>query len=66
MTLAIELDAQYLTNTQGEKTAVLLPIKKFEEFLEDVEDLITIAERRDEPTIPFEEVLENLRKDGLL
>ena len=66
MNLVNELKAQYIVNPAGEKTAVLLPIKNFEEFLADVEDLIAIVERRDEPTISFEEIIENLKKNGLL
>lgn len=61
-----DLQAQYITNPQGKKTAVILPIKEFEEFLEDIEDLVVLLERRDEPTIAFEEVVENLKKNGFL
>ncbi len=51
-----ELQAQYVTNEAGEKTAVILPIEEFWELLEDLEDLAILAERRDEPTISFDEV----------
>ena len=56
----------YLVNEKGQKTAVVIPIEKYEELLEDLHDLAVVAERRDEPTIPFEELKERLRKDGLL
>ena len=58
--------AQFITDDKGKKTAVILPIEEFEELLEDLEDLAIMAERRDEPTIPFEEVVAKLKKDGLL
>ena len=61
-----ELQVQYVTNDAGKKTAVLLPIKEFEELLEDIEDLAMLAERRDEPTISHEEVIAHLKKNGLL
>ena len=61
-----ELQAQYVTNEAGEKTAVILPIEEFWELLEDMEDLAVLAERRDEPTIPFEEVKNGLKADGIL
>lgn len=61
-----ELQAQYITDEIGDKTAVIVPIKKFEELLEDIEDLVALLERRDEETVSFEDVLQNLRKNGLL
>ena len=54
-----ELQLNYITNEAGEKTAVILPIEEFEELLEDIEDIAALIERRDEPTIPFEDVLKN-------
>jgi PHD/YefM family antitoxin component YafN of YafNO toxin-antitoxin module len=61
-----ELQAQYVTDQNGKKTAVILPIEEFEELLEDLDDLAVLAERRDEPTIPHEEVIERLKRDGFL
>ena len=61
-----ELEFQYVTNQAGEKTAVLLPISAFEELLEDLEDLAAIAERRDEETIPHEQLIKELKSDGIL
>ena len=61
-----ELQAQYITNESGKKTAVILPIDEFEELLEDLEDLAILAERRDELTIPFNEVIAKLKDDGLI
>ena len=46
-----DLKTQYITNDSGEKISVILPINEFQELIEDIEDLATIAERRDEPTI---------------
>jgi len=57
---------QYVIDEKGQKTAVILPIEEYKELLEDIHDLAVIAERRDEPTITFEELKKKLRKDGLL
>ncbi|MCG2769439.1 MAG: hypothetical protein L6435_13820 [Anaerolineae bacterium] len=57
---------QYIIDEKGQKTAVVLPIEVYEELLEDLHDLAIIAERRDEPTISFEELKKRLREDGLL
>jgi len=61
-----DLQAQYITDEKGNKTAVILPIEEFEELLEDLQDLAVLAERRDEPTIPHEEVVAKLKRDGYL
>jgi PHD/YefM family antitoxin component YafN of YafNO toxin-antitoxin module len=57
---------QYMTNEQGAKTAVVVPLPDFEQLMEDVEDLAAVAERRNEETISHEEVLKSLKADGLL
>lgn len=51
---------------KGQKTAVVIPVEEYEELLEDLHDLAVIAERRDEPTITFEELKKRLKQDGLL
>ena len=62
----LESEVQYVTNTDGEKTAVIVPIAEFEELLEDVEDLAAVAERREEPTVSHDELLAELRRDWLV
>ncbi len=57
-----ELQVQYVTNDAGKKTAVILPIEEFEELLEDIDDLATLAERRDEPSLSHAEVIAQLKK----
>ena len=61
-----EAHEQYIVNEKGEKIAVVLPIEEYEKIIEDLHDLAVIAERKDEPTISFEELKEHLKKDGLL
>lgn len=60
----LETEVQYVTNEDGEKTAVIIPIGEFQELLEDLEDLAAVAERRDEPTISHDELLAELKQDG--
>lgn len=57
---------QYIVDENGRKTAVVLPVKEYQELLEDLHDLAVIAERRDEPTTSFEELKKRLKEDGLL
>jgi len=61
-----ELQVQYVTNESGKKTAVILPIEEFQELLEDLEDLAVLAERHEEPTVPHEEVITRLKRNGVL
>ncbi len=61
-----KLDEQYIINNKGQRKAIILPINKYNELLEDIHDLTIIAERRDEPTISFEELKKQLKKDELL
>jgi len=61
-----QLKPQYVTNEAGERTAIILPIEEFQELLEDVENLAVLAERRDEPTVSHEQLVAELRRDGLL
>jgi hypothetical protein len=60
------LKLQYVTDESGEKKAVILPIEEFNELIEDLEDLVVVAERQDEETVPFNQVIDNLKKDGFL
>ena len=57
---------QYIVDEKGQKTAVILPVKEYEEILEDLHDLAIIAERRDELTISHKELKKRLKKDDLL
>lgn len=60
------LNLQYITDDEGEKKAVILPIEDFLELLEDLEDIALVAERRDEPTESFDKVIAELKDDGFL
>ena len=57
---------QYIVDDKGEKTAVVLSLEEYEELIEDIHDLAVIAERRDEPTISFDELKKRLKTDGLI
>jgi PHD/YefM family antitoxin component YafN of YafNO toxin-antitoxin module len=57
---------KYITDEGGERTAVVLPISDYEKLLEDLEDLAVVAERRDEPAIPHEQFVSELKRDGLI
>ena len=62
----VNFKSSIIVNEKGQKTAVILKIEDFEELLEDLHDLSIVAERRDEPTIEFEDLKSKLKADGLL
>ena len=58
-------NVKYITDEHGQKQ-VVLPVETYEEMLEDIQDLAAIAERKSEPSVPFDEVLKKLKVDGLI
>jgi PHD/YefM family antitoxin component YafN of YafNO toxin-antitoxin module len=60
------LQEQYVIDTEGNKTAVILSLKRYEQLMEDLHDLAVVAERREEEPISLEEMKRRLREDGLL
>ena len=61
-----KLHERYITDEDGKKTAVVLPVEEYEELLEDLHDLAVIAERRDEPSLSLDDVKAKLKADGLI
>lgn len=51
---------QYIVDSKGRKTAIILSIKQYKQLLEDLHDLAIIAERRDEPNISLDEMKKRL------
>lgn len=60
------MNTQFVVDESGRKTAVILPVEEYDELLEDIHDLAVIAERKDEPTINFDELKKRLKADGLI
>ena len=56
----------YIVDDKGRKSAVIIPIEKYEELLEDIHDLALVAERHAEQTTGFIELKKKLKKKGLL
>lgn len=61
-----ELHVKYVTDDQGKKSGVLLSLEVFEALMEELEDLVVLAERREEETVSHEQVVNELKRDGLL
>ncbi len=46
-------ELKYITNTDGEKTSVILSLADYQGLLEDLQDLAVITESKYEVTIPW-------------
>jgi PHD/YefM family antitoxin component YafN of YafNO toxin-antitoxin module len=53
---------RFVVDDEGRKESVLLPVKEYEELLEDLQDLALMAERNEEPTESLEVVKRRLEK----
>ncbi len=56
----MNVQPQFITNSNGQKTAVILALADYEELMVDLEDLAAIAERKDEACIPLDTALKKI------
>jgi hypothetical protein len=56
----MNVQPQFITNSNGQKTAFILTLADYEELMEDLEDLAAIAERKDEACIPLDTALKEI------
>jgi len=61
-----KLHPKYIIDENEKKTSVIIPFSEFIELLEDIEDLVIAAERREETTISHEDLLKELKEDNLV
>jgi len=66
MSILRKADKNYIVDDKGKKSAIIVPIEKYEELLEDIHDLAIVAERREEETVSFYELKKKLKKNGLI
>lgn len=57
-----EAKRSFVVDENGNRTAVMLPIEEYEQLLEDLQDLAVIAQRRNEPTVTLDVVMEQLEE----
>jgi PHD/YefM family antitoxin component YafN of YafNO toxin-antitoxin module len=60
----MQKNLQFVTDAEGHKTAVILPIEEYEEMMEDLEMGRAARESKTEPHRPFEDVVEEWRVAG--
>ena len=59
-------NVQYVTDANGERTAVILPLDEYEELLEDLHVSRVAYETKDDERIPWKEVKAELISEGKL
>lgn len=55
---------QYIFDSEGKESHVVVPIHLLEEFIEDVQDSRDIQRIKNEPTVSFDDFVEELKRDG--
>ncbi len=60
------LHPHYIVDESDRRRSVILPLDEFTALLEDLDDLAAVAERRDEPSVSHTDLLDGLKRDGLL
>lgn len=56
----------YIIDTNGNKTGVVISLKRYQQLMEDLHDMAVVAERRDEEPISLEEMKRRLKQDVIL
>jgi len=57
---------QFITNAEGHKTAVIMPIDEYEELMEDLHLARVYHESKDDERIPWTQVRKELVAEGKL
>jgi len=57
---------QFIVDEKGNKTGVVLSLRRYQRLLEDLHDLAAVAERRSEKPILAEAMKRRLKEDGKL
>lgn len=60
------MSTKFLTNEKGKKVAAVIPIREYEDLLQDIYSAAIIERRRNEKNYPWEDLKKKLIKDGIL
>jgi hypothetical protein len=64
--MATQFIEKFVTDSKGKTISVILSYRHYKKLMEDLHDLVIIAERRDEKPVSLEAMKKKLQKDGLL
>jgi len=54
------MENNYIIDKKGKKTAVIVPLEEYDELMEDILDLAVVAERREESSLAFRIIQQNI------
>lgn len=60
------LHPEFIIDADGHRKLVVLPIEEYEALMEDLADLVVIAERRSESVLSHDAVEDELQRNGYL
>ena len=60
----MNIQEQFIVDTKGRKTAIILSLNRYQKLMEDLHDLAVVAERRAETPVSLQEMKRRLRKDA--
>ncbi len=60
------MSTKFVTNAKGKKVAALIPIKEYEDLLQDNYSAAIIERRKTEKTYPWQDLKKKLIEDGIL
>ena len=63
---ASSLRGRYVTDRKGQRTGIVLSLKRYSRLMEDLHDLAVVAERRNEKPVTAEDMKKRLHKRGHL
>ncbi|MEI7586391.1 hypothetical protein [Runella sp.] len=55
---------KFITDEKGRRTDVVINLRRYSKELEDFFDHLVFEERKQEETVPFEKILDDLKQDG--
>jgi PHD/YefM family antitoxin component YafN of YafNO toxin-antitoxin module len=59
-------NVQFITDAEGNRTAVILPMDEYEQLMEDLHLARVYEESRDEERVPWDQIKEELIAEGKL
>ncbi len=57
---------RFIVDKKGNKTGIVLSVRRYQKLLEDLHDLAVVAERRSEKAVGLGELKRRLKRDGVL
>ena len=62
----VKIHEKFIFDRKGKRKAVILPYRKYQNLLEDLDDLAVLAERRNDKLTAHKDFVTGIKKDGLL